>query len=57
MPLTAFLIRFETADGRLRSFELMAPSRDAAIQKWDCIRQPGDAINSIGPVFRMQWPD
>jgi hypothetical protein len=57
MPLTAFLIRFETADGRFRSFELMAPSRDAAIQKWDRIRQPGDFIESIGPVFRMQWPD
>jgi hypothetical protein len=57
MPLTAFLIRFETEDGRRRSFELQAPSRDAAIQKWDCIRQPGDFIESIGPVFRMQWPD
>jgi hypothetical protein len=57
MPLTAFLICFETADGRRRSFELQAPSRDAAIQKWDRIRQPGDFIESIGPVFRMQWPD
>jgi hypothetical protein len=55
--MAAFLICFETEDGRRSSFELQAPSRDAAIQKWDCIRQPGDFIESIGPVFRMQWPD
>jgi hypothetical protein len=55
--MAAFLIKYETSEGLARSFELEAPSMEAALIKWDRIRQSGDAIDSIGPVFRMQWPD
>jgi hypothetical protein len=51
-----FLIKFETSDGRTRFLDIAAPSRDAAITRWERVRQPGDFIESIGPRFRIEWP-
>jgi len=51
-----FSIKFETSDGRTRFLDIAAPSPDAAISQWERLRQPGDFIESIGPRFRMQWP-
>ena len=51
-----FLIKFETSDGRIRFLNIAAPSRDAAITLWERLRQPSDFIESIGPRFRIKWP-
>jgi hypothetical protein len=51
-----FLIKFKTSDRQTRFLDIAAPSRDAAITQWERLRQPGDFIESIGPRFRMQWP-
>ena len=55
LPVT-FRIKFETSDGRTRSLDITAPSRDAAIAQWDRLRQPGDFIESIGRPCRIEWP-
>lgn len=55
--MAAFLIQYETSEGLTRSFELEAPSMEAALIKWDRIRQPGDFIETIGRPCRIQWPD
>jgi hypothetical protein len=52
-----FSIKFETSDGRTRSLDITAPSLDAATAQWDRLRQPGDFIESIGPRFRIEWPE
>ena len=52
-----FLIKFETSAGQTRSLDITAPSLDAAIAQWERLRQPGDFIESIGPRFRIKWPE
>jgi len=52
-----FLIKFETSDGRTRFLDIAAPSLPAAIAQWERLRQPGDFIESVGPRFRIDWPE
>lgn len=42
-----FVIIFETSDQITRRIEIQAPTIDAALTKWDLLRQPGDFIESI----------
>jgi hypothetical protein len=51
-----FTIKFETSNGRTRFLDITAPSRDATITRWERLRQPSDFIESIGPRFRIGWP-
>jgi len=51
-----FLIKFETSAGQTRSLEITAPSRAAAIDRWERLRQPGDFIESVGRPCRIEWP-
>lgn len=52
-----FVLTFETSTGISRQLEISAHSVDAALAKWDLIRQPGDFLDAIGEKFRMQWPN
>jgi hypothetical protein len=45
-----FLIVFETSEQIIRRLEIKAPTIDAALIKWDLLRQPGDFIESITAV-------
>ena len=52
-----FSIKFKTSNRQTRFLDITAPSRDAAITRWERLRQPGDFIESIGPRFRIKWPE
>ena len=60
MALKTFVVRFTTSAGLERSIRLEAATVDAALAKWDRIRQPGDFADHIGPAFSIdssspQW--
>jgi hypothetical protein len=55
--MTRFLITFETSDHLTRQIEIDAPTVDAALSKWELIRQPGDFVESIAKPFCMEWPN
>jgi hypothetical protein len=51
-----FIARFETADGEF-TITIPAASLNAALARWHNIKLPHWFLDSIGPEFKMEWPD
>lgn len=53
--MALFVLQYETSEGFTRSLEIEAPTVDAALIRWDRLRQPGDFVIQVGPALRLDW--